>query len=221
MCCDRDFFITYTLMSKTDLFKLIFHHDQRMEQLAPTNQLNSNPLEIFTQPDPTYSTLYFSGTLLEEKKFGFNNLYRYNTLIKVIDEGLNCSFYQTVDNNFEHLSEAISNISINEMVLISPEEMPKELIHSFSGKLLRDVLEKDWIILFKREAQHGFDLQIFSKQNIYLRFFYQFQELLESGFRFFSINGKRVHSEQLFYFEIKNLNNPPHGFEEVFPESIL
>jgi uncharacterized protein YfbU (UPF0304 family) len=204
-----------------DIFKLIFHHDQRMEQLAPTNQPNKDPLAIFTQPDPTYSTLYFSGTLLREDKFGLNNLLKYNELIKVIDEGLSCNFYQTVDNDFEHLSEAISNISVNEMILVSPEEMPKELIHSFSGKVLRDVLEKDWIVLFKREAKHGFDLQIFSKENIFLRFFYQFQDLLDTNFRFFSINGKRVHSEQMFYFETQRLDHPPHGFEEVFPESTL
>ena len=95
-------------------------------------------------------------------------------MIKVIDEGLSCNFYQTVNNDFEYLSEAISNISVNEMILVSPEEMPKELIHSFSGKVLRDVLEKDWIVLFKREAIHGFDLQIFSKENIFLRFFFYF-----------------------------------------------
>ena len=155
-----------------DLFKLIFHHDQRMEQLAPTNQPNKDPLAIFTQPDPTYSTLYFSGTLLRENKFGLNNLLKYNELIKVIDEGLSCNFYQTVDNDFEHLSEAISNISVNEMVLVSPEEMPKELIHSFSGKVLRDVLEKDWIVLLKEKQYMDLTFKFSVKKTFFFVFFF-------------------------------------------------
>ena len=77
-----------------------------MEQLAPTNQPNKDSLaKKIYQPDPTYSTLYFSGTLLGECKFGLNNLHKYNELIKVIDEGLSCNYYQTVDNDFEHLSK--------------------------------------------------------------------------------------------------------------------
>lgn len=208
-------------MSKTDLLKLVFHHDQRMEQLAPSRLQNENPLAMFTQPDPTYSTLFFSGTVLEESKFGLNNLERYTSIIEVLDDGLKSENFYTSTGNHESLNEALNTIEVNEMILLSNNQVPTEIIHSFSGQVLRDVLEKNWIVLFKREAQNGFDIQIFSKENIYLRFFHQLQAMLESGFRFFSINGKRVHNEQSFYFETHRLNNPPHGFEEVFPESVL
>ena len=208
-------------MSKTELLKLVFHHDQRMEQLAPSSQESENPLAMFTQPDPTYSTLYFSGTLLEEEKFGLNTLSRFKAIIQVLADGLKSEKYQTATENYDNLFEAISEIEVNDMILIALEDIPDGLIHSFSGKVLRDVLEKGWIVIFKRDAQHGFDVQIFSKENIYLKFFHQLQALLESGFRFFSINGKRVQSEQFFYFETHRLDKPPHGFEEVFPESVL
>lgn len=47
-------------MPNTDILKLIFHHDQRMEQLAPAtaSETENDPLAMFTQPDPTYSTLF-------------------------------------------------------------------------------------------------------------------------------------------------------------------
>ncbi len=208
-------------MFKTDLLKLIFHHDQRMEQLAPSSKSEDNPLAMFTQPDPTYSTLYFSGTVLEDAQFGLNILNRYDSIIEILQEGLKYSNYYTSKEKHKTLKDAIMAIETNDMILISDEQVPTGIIHSFSGQVLRDVLEKNWIVIFKREAQHGFDLQIFSKENIYLSFFHQLQSMLQPGFRFFSINGKRVHSEQLFYFETHRLNNPPHGFEEVFPESVL
>jgi hypothetical protein len=208
-------------MPKIDLLKLIFHHDQRLEQLAPQQHQEEDPLAMFTKPDPTYSTLYFSGTALGEQKFGLNTLERYSKLILIIDQGLDSNSYQTSKGTYSTLSEALSVVEINDMILIATEEVPTPLIHSFSGKIVRDVLEKGWIVLFKRQAKDGFDLQIFSKNNIYLSFFYELQKNLESTFRFFSINGKRVHNEQLFYFETNRLKNPPHGFEEVFPESIF
>jgi hypothetical protein len=96
-----------------------------------------------------------------------------------------------------------------------------EIIHSFVGRMLRDVLEKGWIVAYKREAKNGFDLLLFSKGNIYPKFFYPLQKLLPEAFRFFSINGKRLSSEQKFFFETWTLHKPPHGFEEVFPESVF
>jgi len=208
-------------MAQTDLLKLIFHHDQRMEQLAPDAIDNSDPLAMFTKPDPTYSTLYFSGTSLEAEILGLNKLQRYRQIVEAIGEGFNANSYQTSSGKTATLSDALSSIEINDMILITDEDVPSDVIHSFSGKVLRDVLEKGWIVLFKRESEHGFDLQVFSKENIYLRFFHKLQALLEPGFRFFSINGKRVHNENFFYFESHRLEKPPHGFEEVFPESVL
>lgn len=210
-------------MPNTDILKLIFHHDQRMEQLAPANasETENDPLAMFTQPDPTYSTLYFSGSVIEEQQFGINNLSRFDPVIQTIQAGLGAQTFQTANGSFSELKQALLAIENNEMILLADEALPTDSIHSFSGKVLRDILEKGWIAIYKREAPNGFDVQIFSRDNLYTRFFYPLQKMLESGFRVFSINGKRVSSERHFYFETWTLHKPPHGFEEILPESVL
>ncbi|MCR9133770.1 MAG: hypothetical protein NXI08_14410 [bacterium] len=210
-------------MPNTDILKLIFHHDQRMEQLAPAtaSETENDPLAMFTQPDPTYSTLYFSGSVIEEQQFGVNNLSRFDPIIQTIQAGLGAQTFQTANGGFSELKQALLAIENNEMILLADETLPTDSIHSFSGKVLRDILEKGWIAIYKREAPNGFDVQIFSRDNLYTRFFYPLQKMLESGFRVFSINGKRVSSERHFYFETWTLHKPPHGFEEILPESVL
>jgi hypothetical protein len=76
-------------------------------------------------------------------------------------------------------------------------------------------------VIYKEQAKNGFDLHMFSKKNIYTKFFHPLQNMLPDAFRFFSINGKKFRSERHFYFETWTLARPPHGFEEVFPESVL
>lgn len=209
-------------MPQTDILKLIFHHDQRMENLAPsTNTEDENPLAAFTKPDPTYSTLYFSGSDLESQKFGINVISEYDSFLHSLEKGLGGYALFTKNGSSNSLEEAIDQLVENEILVLAKEEVRSDIIHSFSGKVLRDVLEKGWVIIYKREAKDGFDLQIFSKENIYMSFFYHLQGLLPDAFRFFSINGKRLSSEKKFYFETWSLYNPPHGFEEVFPESVL
>ena len=209
-------------MPKTDILKLIFHHDQRLDNLAPSeNQEEESPLSMFTNPDPTYSTLYFSGTDLENKKFGINTLRNYSDFIEAVSGGFKSYSYYSKKGVSKSFEQAVESIEVNEALVVSKEVVETDIIHSFTGKMLRDILEKGWIIIFKREAKDGFDLQIFSKKNIYTSFFYPLQSLLPDTFRFFSINGKRLSNEKQYYFETWKLENPPHGFEEVFPESIL
>lgn len=202
----------------TDLLKLIFHHDQRMEQLAPASKVDDNPLAMFMAPDPTFSTLYFSGTVLEEMKFGLNNLAKYHEIVSLLESAFDLASYKMDSDTF---AEAVDELEVNNTLLINPKK--KEIIVDdyTDGAKLRSAIEENGIVLFKRENQNGFDIQLFSKDNIYLLFFYHLQAMLSESFRFFSINGKRVHNEQFFYFESHRLNNPPHGFEEVFPESVL
>lgn len=209
-------------MPKTDILKLIFHHDQRLDNLAPSENLEEeNPLALFTKPDPTYSTLYFSGTDLVNQKFGINILSNYSDFIQAVSGGFTGYSYFSKNGNFDSFELAVESLELNEALVISKKEVETDIIHSFTGKMLRDILEKGWIIIFKREAKNGFDLQIFSKKNIYTSFFYPLQSLLPDAFRFFSINGKRLSNEKQFYFETWKLDKPPHGFEEVFPKSVL
>lgn len=213
---------TEFLMPNTDLLKLIFHHDQRLDDLSPSEETgNEDPLALFTAPDPTYSTLYFSGTNLVDQQFGINVLSKYDHFIQAIEKGIEGITIATKNGNHETLKAAIETIEMNDALVITNDEVAFDIIHSFTRKMLRDVLTKGWIIVYKREAKNGFDLHIFSKKNIYTQFFYPLKELLPDAFRFFSINGKRLSSEQKFYFETYTLEKPPHGFEEVFPESVL
>jgi len=209
-------------MPQTDILKLIFHHDQRLDDLAPSEEkTEENPLAAFTKPDPTYSTLYFSGSDLENDKFGVNVLSNYNDFLMALDNGLEGLSLTTKNGKHDLLKSAILDLDMNEAIVITNDEVESNIIHSFTRKMLRDVLEKGWIILYKREAKDGFDIHLFSKENTYIRFFYNLQGMLPDAFRFFSINGKRLSSEKKFYFETWTLANPPHGFEEVFPESVL
>ncbi|GAB5409772.1 MAG: hypothetical protein BalsKO_21370 [Balneolaceae bacterium] len=209
-------------MPKTDILKLIFHHDQRLDDLAPsTEQEDANPLAAFTKPDPTYSTLYFSATDLQNEKYGINTLSKYDEFINSLEKGIEGFSIHTKEGAFSSLEKALDKLEMNEAIVITNETVEQDIIHSFTRKMLRDVLEKGWIIIYKREASDGFDLHFFSRKNIYTNFFYPLQRLLPDVFRFFSINGKRLSSEKQFYFETWTLAKPPHGFEEVFPESVL
>tara|TARA_R110000868_G_scaffold294140_3_gene554761 strand:+ start:8845 stop:9474 length:630 start_codon:yes stop_codon:yes gene_type:complete len=209
-------------MPKTDILKLIFHHDQRLDDLAPSEEtVDENPLTTFTNPDPTYSTLYFSGSDLENEKFGINVLSKFDDLLDAIEQGFEGVPFISKNGKQVSFKKAIKELEMNEALVITNDEIEPDIIHSFTRKMLRDVLEKGWIIIYKREAKDGFDIHLFSKKNIYTNFFYLLQNLLPDAFRFFSINGKRLSSEKQFYFEQYSLAKPPHGFEEVFPESVL
>ncbi len=209
-------------MPQTDILKLIFHHDQRLDDLAPSSgEVDDNPLAVFTKPDPTYSTLYFSATNLEEEKFGINVLTEFDSFLVALSKGLGSFQFTSKEGIQDSLKKGIESMEMNEVMVASKEKVEPDIVHSFTRKMLRDVLEKDWIIIYKREAKHGFDLHLFSRKNIYTSFFYPLQNLLPDTFRFFSINGKRLSNEKQFYFETWTLHKPPHGFEEVFPESVL
>ena len=207
-------------MPQTELLKLIFHHDQRMELLAPSKEDPSNLLSMFTKPDPTFSTLYFSGTLFEEQKFGFILLQKYSKIVSLIEQAFDTSCFENSLKD-DNLANSIQSIEKEESIIIDPVEKKLEIATLRTGEALRAVLEQECIVVFKRANQHGFDIELFSKENIYLLFFYDLQAMLEPGFRIFSINGKRIYSERHFYFETWSLQKPPHGFEEILPESVL
>lgn len=222
-------------MPATDIFKLIFMHDQRLDDLADRNA-NRTPEQVeatladFMKPDPTFSKLYLTGTDLSNERFGLSILNRFEEIIHAIDEGLGGQSYYTAHGSHPSLGDALNFIAIGEAVIASTSTPAFSIdsIHiddnSNVGHIkteLRGVLEKDHIVIYKEKAHDGFDLHLFSRNNIYTNLFYPLQALLPDAFRFFSINGKKFRSERHFYFETWTLEKPPHGFEEVFPESVL
>jgi len=218
-----------------DIFKLIFEHDLRLDQLRErqldrTVQETTSSIEDFLKPDPTYSKFYFTGTVLPEQRFGINQLVAYPAFLDIFESALqeyNC-FYE---GETSLLKGVIEIAEIGDAILLS-----KESSHTWdTGKLnvdfesnvghkkeyLAEVLESDDLVLYKEHAHQGFDLHLFSKKNIYPLFFEPLKSLLSDDFRFFSINGKRIQSERKFYFETWTLERPPHGAEEVFQSTVI
>jgi len=218
-----------------DIFKLFFEHDLRLDELSERNT-GSEPetgpsLEDFMKPDPTYSKFYLTGTRLEEEQFGLSVLEQYDAIKRRLEGIFKDAGLVSARGEHASLDIALSKIEIGEAILISDEKIPdidpdlltvrnNSNVGHFKSEL-REVLSKGIRVLYKENAHDGFDLHLFSKDNIYEELFYPFKELVSDSFRFFSINGRRVRSERQFYFETWTLEKPPHGAEEVLPETVL
>ncbi len=216
-------------MNNTQILKLIFKHDLRLNELSEENSSNSAKqpeasILDFMKPDPTFSRLQFSGSDLETEHFSLDSLSNYSLLIEAIQKGLNSDIFITQKNTCNNLEVAIQETGIGERILIpsgSDPQKNRELLETASNMELKTLLDQEHIVLYKAQARNGFDLFLFSKKNIYRNLFPHLQMLVPSSFRFFSINGKKFNTDRHFYFETWTLSQPPHGFEEVFPETIL
>ncbi len=223
-------------MPSTDIFKLFFHHDQRLDKLAErtpnkkSGEMEST-LEDFMKPDPTYSKFYLTGTDLAQERFGLNMISGYEKVITALEKAFPNKNVFTAKGRTDAISKAVSALELGEVFVLSDEEsinLDIESLHidinSNVGHLkeeLKEALEDEHIVVYKEQAKDGFDLHIFSKENVYTNMFHPLQELVPDTFRFFSINGKKFRSERHFYFETWTLDRPPHGFEEVFKKSVL
>jgi len=188
-------------------------------------------LEDFMKPLPTYSRFYLTGTRLDDEQFGLTALDRYEHLLEKLDDIFSDYSLLTESGETESFRQAFEALDAGACAVVyedtyegpGPEELELNEEEGLIEKqpLLKKTMEAGGIILYKEKAHHGFDLNVFSGENIYTRFFYPFRELVSDRFRFFSINAKRVNSERKFYFETWTLERPPHGAEEVFPETVL
>lgn len=219
-----------------DIFKLIFHHDQRLDKLAERNT-RENPkkmestIEDFMKPDPTYSKFYLTGTDLAQERFGLNMISGYKKIIEALELAFSDKKVFTAHGKMDSIGSAIEKLEFGEVLVLTDTDeidLDMESLHidtnSNVGHLkteLKETLEEGFIVVYKEQAKDGFDLHMFSKENVYNEMFYPLQELVPDHFRFFSINGKKFRSERHFYFETWTLDRPPHGFEEVHPESVL
>jgi len=245
-----------------DLFKLIFQHDIRLDQLRGRHvdrdtQETSNSLEAFLKPDPTYSKFYFSGTVLAanpeatnpeatypgQPRFGLSCLDHADDVISAIEWSLS-AYTPFATQSRGTLSEMIHKEPIGSAILLKPVSRDDEptqddgrmqdlnqLLQQLSvgqaenaghkKEAIASTLEENQLVLYKETAHDGFDLHLFSKKNLYREFFTALKPLVSDNFRFFSMNGKRITSERKFYFETWALSQPPHGIEEVFPETVL
>jgi hypothetical protein len=221
-----------------DIFKLFFNHDQRLDKLAKRNANKTKEeveasLKDFMTPAPTFSKFYITGTHLDEEKFGINALEKHEQVLETLDAIFEGQHIRTSSQEFQRLSDAISDTKIGQAMLLTastadltgidlgPLEVGSESNVGHLKDELREVLLGGHMVMYKEQAHHGFDLHLFSKENIYPQLFHPLQQLVDKKFRFFSINSKRMQSEKHFYFETWTLDRPPHGAEEVFHETVL
>lgn len=219
-----------------DIFKLFFEHDLRLDKLAKRNA-NKTKEEVeatladFMKPTPTYSKFYLTGTRLKEGKFGLNILDRWNGILKGLATAFEDHYIHTENGLISAMDEAMESTHIGEAIIISSEnqidlsftplKVDKESNVGHFKEELSEVLQDGHLVLYKEQAHDGFDLHLFSMENIYEKLFHAFKPLVRPDFRFFSINSRRMRSERHFYFETWTLNKPPHGAEEVLPETVL
>jgi len=218
-----------------DIFKLFFDHDLRLDSLASRNdeysiEYDEDRLADFMKPDPTFSKFYITGTRLEDEQFGINTLTKADEVIEQLDKSFDEQKLITPAGIFESLSNALPAVKIGQAMIINKDEVTVDFAaleideeSNFGHKKdkVRQILQSGSNLLYKEKANHGFDLHLFSKTNIYSILFENFKPLVSENFLFFSINSKRMRSEQDFYFETWTLDKPPHGAEEVFPETVL
>ncbi|MEX0995305.1 MAG: hypothetical protein WD599_07215 [Balneolaceae bacterium] len=219
-----------------DIFKLIYEHDLRLDGLRKrhTNREEQDitlSIEEFMKPDPTYSKFYLTGTRLDEERFGLDTLEQFPLLLETLTTAFERYQIITRDRAPVSLTQALATMMTGEALLLTQKENTETdlsdlHIDSDSNvghrkEPLRNALLEDELVLYKEQAHHGYDLHLFSMNNLYKTLFFPLQKLVSNNFRFFSINGKRMNSERKFYFETWTLDRPPHGAEEVFPETVL
>jgi hypothetical protein len=219
-----------------DLFKLFYNHDQRLDNLSRSSNEagRNNPhssLEDFMSPTPTYSSFYMSGTHFPDEKIGLNQLEKIDQIIDCLNSIFkDYNILSTTRNHFS-FDESIRQISPGSGIVIMDKNVDDSANNPFNSKedldanqkneQIKEQLTADNQVLFKEEARDGYDLYLYSKENIYPKLFHPFQELVDDSFRFFSINSKRMRSEKHYYFDIWRLDKPPHGAEEVFADTVL
>lgn len=218
-----------------DIFKLIFEHDLRLDQLRTRHvdrdsQQVGTSIEDFLKPDPTYSKFYITGTEMSDPVFGLNRLQKYTKVLSALEEGL--AAYQLYFNGeATDLKDFAEGAEIGSPAFLTDTgkkdwnaeslEIDSDSNIGHKKSELAEVLETGDLVLYKEKALQGFDFHLFSKKNIYPQLFYPLKKLVSFDFRFFSINGKKLTSERKFYFETWTLDRPPHGAEEVFSSTVL
>ncbi len=216
------------------LLKLVFEHDIPLDRLhqSPDERRaasQSLSLEDFLRPQPVFSHFYLTGTVMDgAPRFGLSTLRRAHEMLDALGKAIGRPVWQTVTASFAHFADAVDSLEIGEAATaalgVLPDDVPPAAPARNSGEpevvaALHGLLQSKAVVVYKEKAHHGWDLQIYSLDNIYSALFQNLKPFLGGDLRFFSMNGKRVRSERMFYFETWALDRPPHGVEEVFMDT--
>ncbi len=219
-----------------DILKLIFEHDMLLEKLSGeldsrNERKRSSTLDEFMKPAPTYSRFYITGTRLEGPFFGLDQIDHAGPALEAVAQGFKgLQFTTTAGLQHEDFLSALEELPVGGAVVAHHGETVTGVdgLMISDNEQLRDrisdmlkFLDAGQHVIYKEKALNGFDLHIFSRENLYEALFYPLKSLIAPDLRFFSINGKRVTGERFFYFETHRLDRPPHGFTEVYPETVV
>jgi hypothetical protein len=170
----------------SDIFKLIFEHDLRLEQLSdefdPRQELKrSSTIEEFMKPVQTYSSFYITGTVLPEMRFGINTLKKFSSFSDAFYSALgkrNCISYDGVSKPLDvflescDFGQAVIIPSAEDVELSADKALFNSSLHVREKiPFMRPLLDAGHLILFTEKAHNGFDIHLFSKMNIYESFF--------------------------------------------------
>ncbi len=189
-------------------------------------------LEDFMRPVPIFSHFYISSTNVgsTEPEFGLNKHPELNAILDAVGRQIDRPVWISSLAEMGNLRDAVNLMQVGEAIM-APSSSNASDTHSIppshnSGEpevvsALHDLIKEKTIVLFKEKAHHGWDLHLYSLVNIYPSLFQALKPFIASGTRLFSMNGKRIRSERLFYFETWTLDKPPHGAEEVFMDTTI
>lgn len=184
------------------------------------------------RPVPIFSHFYISSTDLgsQEPSFGLSTHPKVEEIVEAVGRHLGREVWITSLAETGNFRDAVKLLQIGEATIApigtSSSEKMTVAPSNNSGEpgvvsALYDLIRDKSIVAFKEKAHHGWDLHIYSLINIYPSLFNALKPLIGDGTRLFSMNGKRIRSERLFYFETWTLDNPPHGAEEVFEDTVI
>ncbi len=219
------------------ILKLIFEHDiplDRLEKSPDERRLESKDmtLEDFMRPVPIFSHFYISSTNIgsAESEFGLNTHPAVSAILDAVSHQIARPVWISSLAEAVSLKDAVNLMKVGEAI-IAPTSNESADVNSIppsnnSGEpevvsALHDLIRENTIVVFKEKAHHGWDLHIYSLINIYPALFHALQPFISIDTRLFSMNGKRIRSERLFYFETWTLDKPPHGAEEVFAHTSI
>ena len=227
-----------------EILKIIFEHDMTLEHLSghddPRNRMadRAQTLASFLTPQKTYNRYYFTGTNIDENRFGLSALHAWSVvgekIAAILDESTGISPHAgrewhrpdgTMHNSFQEALKGLKPYDVLISGARSEQEISKKLqLDDRTGirerfEPLTALLDRGHIVILTEKAHHGYDLHLFTCDNIYEPLFHGCKVIIGPELRCFTINGKRVNSERHFYFETWSLDRPPHGFQEVTPDA--
>lgn len=184
-----------------ELLKLLFHHDLSLSQDSGTEA--ADLLALFSKPSPIYSFFRVSCTHASETtKFGLNHFSEAKKLLAELKTKAIVPSEFSFDDAKVWSGIEPTNLSI-------PES------YKSLSPAIEQALEQGNIVCFSLPINGGFDLCLLSKKNIYETLFYALKTFIGEEKRLFSMNGKRISNDTLFFFELLPNGRLPHGIEEV------